>query len=157
MKTTWFSSQKDNQKQVRLKKLKRIHCVIRASRGWPRRKTKQMKKATLFVPPEKEGGFDQLLSKDWKDRRHDPFETWPCLFIDDMFDNLEEQTQLYATRDKRNDNFYQIRSNVYQFIGILIISGYHSVPKERNYCPSQIYIHVSLIANVRTLSFGIIP
>ena len=110
-----------------------------------------MKKATLFVPPEKEGGFDQLLSKDWKDRRHDPFETWPCLFIDAMFDNLEEQTQLYATRDKGNDNFYQIRSKVYQFIGIIFISGYHRVLKERNYRPSQIDIHVPLIANARTL------
>ena len=68
-----------------------------------------------------------------------------------MLDNLEEETQLYATRDKGNDNFYQIRSKVYQFIGIIFISGYHRVLKERNYRPSQIDIHVPLIANARTL------
>ena len=29
MKTTWFILQKENQKQVHLKKLKRRHCVMR--------------------------------------------------------------------------------------------------------------------------------
>ena len=55
-----------------------------------------------------------------------------------MFDMLVEQTQFYAMREKGNHNFYPIRSKVYQFIGIFVLSGYHKVPKERDYWSSQI-------------------
>ena len=65
-----------------------------------------------------------------------PFETWSCLFTDAMFDNLVEQTQLYATLDKGNHNFCQIRSKVYQFIGLLVSSGHPKVPQERDHCSS---------------------
>ena len=67
-----------------------------------------------------------------------PYEAWSCLFTDAMFDNLVEQTQLYATRDKGNHNFYLTRSDIHQCIGILLFSGYHKVPKERDYWSFQI-------------------
>ena len=60
-------------------------------------------------------------------------ETWSCLFTDANFDNLVEQTQLYAIRDKGKHNFYQMISKGYQFIGIIVLSGYCKVPKEMDY------------------------
>ena len=63
-----------------------------------------------------------------------PYEIWSCLFTDAVFDNLVEQNQFYATRDKGNHDFYQITPKVCQFIDILVFSGYHKVPKERDYC-----------------------
>ena len=67
-----------------------------------------------------------------------PYESWSCLFTDAMFDNLVKQTQLYANRDNGNHNFYLTRSDIYQFIGILLFSRYHKVPKERECWSSQI-------------------
>ena len=57
-------------------------------------------------------------------RRHEGMtsdNTWSCLFTDANFDNLVEQTQLYAIRDKGNHNFYQMIPKGYQFIGIRVL------------------------------------
>ena len=98
-------------------------------------KNKWKNNATLFVPLENVYSIN-FYPKIERIEGMTPYEIWPCLFTDAMFDNLVEQTQLYATRDKGNHNLYQIRSKVYQFIGILVFSGYPNVPKEKGYCSS---------------------
>ena len=74
-----------------------------------------------------------------------PNETGSCLFTDAVFENLVEQTHLYAPRDKWNHNFCLTRSDVYQFIGTLLLSGYHKVRKERDYWSCRIDLHVPFI------------
>ena len=93
--------------------------------------------ATLFVPLEKVNSIN-CYPKIERIEAMNSYETWSCLFTNAMFDKLVEQIQLYATRDKGNHNLYQIRSKVYQFIGILVFSEYRKVPKKRDYCSSQV-------------------
>ena len=113
------------------------------------KKNKWKSNATLFVLLEKANSIN-FHPKIEKIEGITPYETWPCLFRDDMFDKLVEQTQLCATRDKGSHNFYLTRSDIYQFIGILLFSGYHKVPKERDYWSAQIGLHVPFIVNAMT-------
>ena len=113
------------------------------------KKNKWKSNATLFVPLEKMDSIN-FHPKIERIEGMTPYETCSCLFIDATFDNPVEQTQLYATRDKGNHNFNLTRSDIYQFTGILLFSGYHKVPKERDYWSSQIDLHVSFIANAMT-------
>ena len=50
-----------------------------------------------------------------------------------MVNMIIEQTQSYANRDKANHNFHILSSELYQFLGIVLFSGYHSVPTVRDY------------------------
>ena len=93
--------------------------------------------ATLFVPLEKVDSIN-CHPKIERIEGMNPYETWSCFFTNAMFDKLVGQIQLYATRGKGNHNLYQIRSKLYQFIGILVFSGYRKVPKDKDYCSSQI-------------------
>ena len=54
------------------KKLKRRYYEIRARRRWRKNKIKiNKKKQCHHIHTFEKGGFNRLLSKDWKDRRHD--------------------------------------------------------------------------------------
>ena len=112
-------------------------------------KNKWKSNVTLFVPLEKVDSIN-FNPKIEMIEGMTPYETWSCLFTDAMFDSLVEQTQRYATRDKGNHNFYLTRSDIYQFIGNILFSGYHKVSKEGEYWSSQIDLHVPFIANAMT-------
>ena len=99
-----------------------------------------------FVPFEKVDSINFHSKIEWIEGMT-PDKAWSRLFTDAMFDNLVEQTQIYAIQDKGNHNYYQIISKTYQFIGIFLLSGYQKVPKERDYWSSQIDLHVLFIAN----------
>ena len=76
-----------------------------------------------------------------------PFEIWSLLFTDEMVNMIMEQTQLYANRDKSNHDFHILNSELYQFLGIVLFSGYHSLPTERDYWLTQPDLHVSFVTN----------
>ena len=109
-----------------------------------------MKKQCHLIRALAKGGLDQLhLIIEWIEGMT-PDKTWSCLFTNPIFDNLVEQTQFYAIRDKENHNFYQIISKAYQFIGIFLLYGYCKVAKEKDYWSSQTGLHVPFIANAMT-------
>ena len=105
-------------------------------------KSKKWKQVGQLLQPLKKNGVINHHPKVEEIEDKTPFETWCCLFTDEMFDMLLCQTQLYANRDKGDHDFHMLRSELYQFIGILIFSGYHKVPKERDYWSSQLDLHV---------------
>ena len=105
-----------------------------------------MKKQCHLIRALGKGGLGQLHPViEWIEGMT-PDETWSCLFTDPIFDNLVEQTQFYAIRDKENHNFYQIISKAYQFIGIFLLYGFCKVAKEKHYWSSQTGLHVLLMS-----------
>ena len=50
-----------------------------------------------------------------------------------MIDLIVEQTNLYANRDKNMHNFKTDQDEMKKFLGLIIISGYHSLPSENDY------------------------
>ena len=55
-------------------------------------------------------------------------------FIDiASFEFFKQQFELYGNRDKNNPNFSTSIDEIRQFFGILLLSGYHSLPYERDY------------------------
>ena len=49
-----------------------------------------------------------------------------------MIDLIVEQTILYANRDKNMNNFKTDQNEMKKFLGLIIISGYHSLPSEND-------------------------
>jgi hypothetical protein len=61
-----------------------------------------------------------------------PVEVFDKIFDDEIFTNLHKQFELYARRDKNHPNF-STSDEIRHFIGILILSGCHCLPTERDY------------------------
>ena len=78
------------------------------------------------------------------------YEIWRKMFDDDMVHVLHEQTLLYARRDKGNPQFNVTSDEVMNFLGILLFSGYHSVPAARNFWSNQPDLKVPFVSNVMT-------
>ena len=61
------------------------------------------------------------------------YEIFLLFFSDAMITLLVDQTNLYATRDKNMANFGVDHAEMRKFLGLLLISGYHSLPSEKDY------------------------
>ena len=61
------------------------------------------------------------------------FEIWQEVFDGDIWKLLMKQTRLYATRDKGLFDFKLSDEDMAKFLGIILLSGYHSLPSERCY------------------------
>ena len=62
-----------------------------------------------------------------------PVEMFECFFDDDVIDLIVDQTNLYAHRDKGNHAFTTNRQDMKTFLGILLLSGYNSLPRRPMY------------------------
>jgi len=63
----------------------------------------------------------------------DAFEIFELFLTRDIIEFICEQTNLYANRDRNEPNFNVDIGEMSRFIGLLLISGYHSLPKENDY------------------------
>ena len=69
-----------------------------------------------------------------------------------MIDHLVEQTNLYANRDRGNLTFNVTHDEMRKFLGIVLFSGYHGVPSERDYWSSQPDLNVPFISDSMTIN-----
>ena len=76
-----------------------------------------------------------------------PFGIWSLMFTPEMVEHITAQTMLYASRDKDDHNFHITSDEMYQFLGIIIFSGYHHVPSENNFWSTQPDLQVPFISN----------
>ena len=65
---------------------------------------------------------------------------------DALMQNILEQILLYARRDKNNVNFDLHKAELLQFFGIIILSGYHKLPPERDYWSNQPDLGVPMVS-----------
>ena len=66
-----------------------------------------------------------------------PFELRRDFMTDNLTQNILEQILLYARRDQNNINFDLRKAELLRFFGIIILSGYHKLPSERDYWSSE--------------------
>ena len=85
--------------------------------------------------------FPELINKSC-------YEIWKLFFTEEMLIYLVEQTELYAHRDKNDNNFKTSKEIIAQFIGIIIFSGYHFVTSEKDYWSNQPDLRVSFVADI---------
>lgn len=77
-----------------------------------------------------------------------PYRLWKTIFNNEVLDLLVSQTNLYANREKNNRQFQVTRQEMKVFVGIILFSGYHSVPHERHYWSTQEDLAVHFVSNV---------
>ena len=82
-----------------------------------------------------------------------PFELWRDFMTDTLTQNILEQILLYARRDKNNVNFDLQKPELLRFFGIIILSGYHKLPSERDYWSIQPDLGVPIVSEALNLLF----
>ena len=68
------------------------------------------------------------------------------MFTAEMSNNLVEQSELYAHHDANCPSFSVTIEDMRQFLGILLISGFHCLPNERDYGSTAEDLGCELIA-----------
>lgn len=79
-----------------------------------------------------------------------PFKIWSLIFDNEIFQLICDQSLLYAHRDKNDLSFRLDLDEIYKFLGILILSGYHTLPSERHYWSTQKDLGVPIVSDSMT-------
>lgn len=75
-----------------------------------------------------------------------PVEVFEKLMDGDVINMIVEQTNLYSTQ-KNNHSFFVSNVDIKTFIGLLLFTGYHKLPRERLYWNLDEDLQVPLISN----------
>ena len=75
-----------------------------------------------------------------------PFELWKIFFTEDILEAIVVQINLYANPDKNEDNFCVGKEELLNFLGVLSLCGYHSLPGEQHYWSNQPDMEVSIVS-----------
>ena len=76
-----------------------------------------------------------------------PYQKWEKIFSCKILGHVVLQTNLYAQRDKNSPNFFASDGDVRKFLGIILLSGYHSLPQEQHYWSTQPDLGVPAVYN----------
>jgi DNA excision repair protein ERCC-6 len=75
-----------------------------------------------------------------------PYELWKQIFDEKIMRLILKETRRYASRDKGDFAFTISETDLENFLGILLLSGYHTVPSERDYWANHPDLHVPVVA-----------
>ena len=75
-----------------------------------------------------------------------PYEIWKSIFTTEMLQHVVLQNNPFANRDKNVEKFKVIECEMENFLGIILLSGYHTVPQEQHYWSTQPDLHVEIVA-----------
>ena len=75
-----------------------------------------------------------------------PFRLWKMVFRDEIIKEIMFQTNLYARRDKNDRLLSATELELYQFIGIFLLSWYYSLPTEQCYWSNQPDLDIPIIS-----------
>jgi hypothetical protein len=75
-----------------------------------------------------------------------PVDLWNLIFNTNMIELVTEQTNLYGNRDSNDPDFKTTPAEIKRFIGILLLTGYHSVPHEDHYWSNSPDLGVPVIS-----------
>ena len=103
----------------------------------------------------KQMSFDNPLPSDDKDitekvielEEKSVYEIWETIFTPDIMKHIAFQTHLYAKRDNNNPNFHVSEKQILNVLGILLLSGYHTLPEEHHYWSTQPDLGVPIVYN----------
>ena len=116
---------------------------------------KKMEDSGRPRPWKKTSKFDTYLAFDSKPpiREHypllsekSPMELWNLSFNGKMYDVVTEQTNLYGKCDCNDPGFKTTSEEIKRFLGILLLSGYHSVPHEDHFWSNSPDLGVRIVS-----------
>jgi len=93
----------------------------------------EWKKADKFIHPLASVSTPVLANTNPELITKSPIELFELIFTPYIFTSLQEQFELYAHRDCNCPGFSATVEDIRQFLGILLLSGYHCLPCERDY------------------------
>jgi hypothetical protein len=73
------------------------------------------------------------------------YKLWAEIFDENISQLILRETLLYARRDKGALNFALSEEDLMAFLGITILSGYHTLPSERDYWSNQPDMGVGIV------------
>ena len=76
-----------------------------------------------------------------------PFDVFSLCFTPDMVSKITTETMRY-TRLKNNHSFHVSDNDVYQFLGLILISGYHTLPGEKDYWSTKPSLSAPIFSQV---------
>ena len=105
------------------------------------------KKSATFSKPMQVGNavIDQKLEEL---EGKTPYEIWKSIFSTEMLKHIVLQTNLYANRDKNNEKFKVLECEMQKFLGIILLSGYHTVPEEQRHWSTQPDLRVEIVVKL---------
>lgn len=62
-----------------------------------------------------------------------PYKICNLIFSTEMLKNIVFQINLYANRDKNNENFKVLKYELQKLLGIFMLLRYHILPQEHRY------------------------
>ena len=77
-----------------------------------------------------------------------PFQLWKEYITDNLLEKICENILLYARRDKNNSKFDIAIAELSRFLGIILLSGYHSLPTEQDFWSNQPDLDVPIVLEV---------
>ena len=78
---------------------------------------------------------------------YSPYQVWKNLFSEDILEHIAFQTNLYSNRDQNNPHFMVSTKEMRSFLGVLLLTGYHSLPEEHHYWSTQPDLGVPAVYN----------
>jgi hypothetical protein len=104
------------------------------------------KKTCGFLRPLPETLCDCLPNKHPHLLTMTAYDLWSTIFDNGILDFIHQQTTLYARRDKNCPNFSFSMEELRKLLGILLFSGYHTVPSERHYWSNHADLKVPFVS-----------
>ena len=78
---------------------------------------------------------------------YSPYQVWKNLFSEDILEHIAFQTNLYSNRDQNNPHLMVSTKEMRSFLGVLLLTGYHSLPEEHHYWSTQPDLGVPAVYN----------
>jgi len=74
-----------------------------------------------------------------------PVDIWRLIFDDKIISSLVEQINLYEQRDKNCPDFCIIAADLLKFFGIILLSGFNTLPEEIHYRSNEPDLGVPIV------------
>lgn len=119
--------------------------VTRTEKKPKKNRLAKWKKGDVFPRPLPESEVNLLVNDHPELIGKSPLELFELFFDQEMFQHLVTQFELYARRDTNKQTFSTTVVEIRQFIGLILLSGYHRLPKERDYWSTSSDLGCSLM------------
>ena len=70
---------------------------------------------------------------------------WRGIYTPALMEEIVDHTLLYASRDKNDREFHMVEQDLERFLGIMLLSGYHTLPSEYDYWSNQPDLGVDIV------------
>ncbi len=113
-------------------------------------KWKKMAPIYAAIPPRTAGARQRMHNMQQQCEHKTPVEMIELMLDQNLLDHVVQQTVLYA-QQKNVHNFIFNSDDLKNFIGILLFTGYHKLPRERMYWSLDKDVHVDIVAECMSI------